>query len=136
MNDNGYSITLILFDWLANPSMVHMWTRVHMNQWDTHDYIENFQYPKGRTILNWGRYNHNKPKSKHMTIHENHTPVQTMATYKTHHTMVYQPRFYLWFHTYKHITYVKTIAKTIEKTIVLIDCLRYETSYGTIVFSN
>lgn len=111
MNDNGYSITLILFDWLVNPSMMHMWTCVHMNQWDTHGYIENFQYPKGRTILNWGRYNHNKPMSIPKSTHEKHTPVQTMATYKTHHTMVYKPMFYLWFHTYHHITYVKNNRK-------------------------
>ena len=71
-----------------------------------------------------------------MTIHENHTQVQTMATYKTHHTMVYKPLFYLWFHTYKHITYVENNRKNYRKTIVLIDCLRYETSCGTIVFSN
>lgn len=119
MNDNGYSITLILFDWLTNPSMVHMWTCVHMNQWDTPRRIENFQYPKGRTILSWGRYNHNKPKSIQKTyiwknirnklvthIPEFHTP---------HHTMVYKPLFYLWFHTYKHITYVENNRKNYRK---------------------
>lgn len=111
MNDNGYSITLILFDWLTNPSMVHMWTCVHMNQWDTHRHIENFQYPKGRTILNWGRYNHDKPKLIQMRIPEINTCHIHTWEHTPWQTMVYKPMFYLWFHTYHHSTYVKNNRK-------------------------
>lgn len=115
MNDNGYSITLILFDWLTNPSMMHMWTCVHMNQWDTHGYIENFQYPKGRSILNWGRYNHNKPKSIQMKI----PMINTCHTHTWEHTpwhaMVHKPMFYLGFHTYHHSTYVENNRKNYRK---------------------
>ena len=136
MNDNGYSITLMMFYWLANPSIVHMWTCVHMNQWDTHNYIENFQYPKGRTILNWGRYNHNKPKTIPQSTHMNKLVTHIPESHTPWHTMVHKPLFYLWFHTYHHSTYVENNRKNYRKTIVLIDCLRYETSYGTIVFSN
>ena len=111
MNDNRYSITLILFDWLTNPSMVHMCSCVHMNQWDTPRRIENFQYPKGRTILNWGRYNHNKPKLIQMRIHMNKLITHIQMFHTPYHTMVYKPRFYLWFHTCKHITYVENNRK-------------------------
>ena len=92
MLDYGYSITLILFYTLDYPSIL---TYVDMHIWTNktpYGISKNLEIPKRRTILNWGRLYHNKPKMH--TFHTNkpkthickypiqpmlHTPIQTMV---------------------------------------------------------
>ena len=64
---------------------------------------EPFSTGGGIIITNPRAYKWEYIRNKLVThIHESHTPW---------HTMVYKPRFYLWFHTYNHITYVENNRK-------------------------
>nr|DAJ99097.1 MAG TPA: hypothetical protein [Caudoviricetes sp.] len=62
MLDYGYSITLCKRSPLVVPSVMYLWYTPMQSNHRGHTISKNLEIPKGRTILNWGRLYHNKPK--------------------------------------------------------------------------
>ena len=76
MLDYGYSITLYHWLPLVAPSVMYLWYTPMQSNHRVHTTLKNLEIPKGRTILNWGRLYHNKPKL--------HTFVIKLDTHQTH----------------------------------------------------